>query len=99
MKLKKNKKIPSYFKPLLWSYDFSKINPAKSKKRIIINTINYGDLKHWRWLTRFYGAKEVKKILSHLPVTEIKPRNRRLASLIFKIKDKDYVYKGIRRKK
>ncbi|MFH1677918.1 MAG: hypothetical protein ABH888_03850 [Patescibacteria group bacterium] len=94
MKSKNTTKLPSYFKPILWSYDFSKIMPVKNKKTIIVNSINYGNLKHWKWLIKFYGKNNIKKILTSIPATEIKPRSRRLASLIFSIKKFNYASRG-----
>lgn len=79
------KTLPQSFKPLLWSYDFSRINPKKDKKLIIINTINYGDLEQWRWLIRTYGKKEIKDILEHVPASEIRRHVHRLVSLIFNV--------------
>ena len=75
--------LPQFFKTILWSYDFSKIDPEKNRKTIIINAINYGDLKHWRWLTKKYGKNVVTEVLSKIAATEIKPRARRLVSVIF----------------
>ena len=77
--------VPENFKPLLWSYDFSKIDAERDKKTIIINTINYGDLPHWRWLIAVYGKEGVSAVLKSLPATELRPRARRLAELIFQV--------------
>jgi len=87
---KNHSKLPQSFKPFFWSYDFSKINPQKEKKTVIIQTINYGDLDHWKWLRKYYGKNIIKKILLEIPVTEIKPRTRRLLSLIFNIERFNY---------
>lgn len=81
-----NNKIPTFFKPILWSYDFSKINPKKDKKTIIVNSINYGDLKHWKWLSNAYGKTEISRILSKISVKELRNRARELAGIIFKVK-------------
>lgn len=94
--LKNNGILPEYFRPLLWSYDFSLINPQKSKRTIIVNTINYGDLKHWRWIVQFYGREEVRKTLIEIPATEISLRTRRLASLIFDIDKFNYAPRGFK---
>ena len=74
------KKLPEDFKYLLWSYDFSKVDPDESKERIIINTINYGQWKHWQWLSRYYGKQQLKKIIQEIPVSEF--RNARALSVI-----------------
>lgn len=87
----KNKKIlPEYFKMILWSYDFEAVDPVKDKKTIIINAINYGDLRHWRWLTKFYGKKIIADILKTIPAAEIRPGARNLASALFSINNFNY---------
>lgn len=83
--LETTSQLPSFFGPILWSYEISKIDIKKDKKTIVVQAINYGDLRHWRWIARQYGAGEVRRILSEVPVTELRPRVRRLAALIFGI--------------
>ncbi len=94
MKNKKLNKLPSFFKPILWSYLFNSIDLQKDKKTIIINSINYGDLKHWRWIVKYYGKKEVKKVLMTIPFTEIRPRIIPLVSLLFSINKYNYAPRG-----
>lgn len=94
MKKDKNKKLPLFFKPILWSYNFSSIDTEQDKKVIIVNTINYGDLKHWRWIVKNYGKKNVKKILTEIPFTEIRPRVAPLVSVIFSINKFNYEPRG-----
>lgn len=90
MSKENNNKIPSFFKPILWSYDFEKIDIAKHKKTIIIQAINYGDFIHWGWLIKIYGRTEIKNILEQITATEIKPRTLRLAEIIFDLKKINY---------
>lgn len=90
----KNKRPPDFFRPLLWSYDFNRINLEKNKKAIIINSINFGDLRHWRWLINTYGRDGVRDLLEKVSVSEIRPRVRRLASLIFLVNKFNYVPRG-----
>lgn len=92
----KDTSIPDFFKPLLWSYNFSKIDLERDKKVIIINTINYGDLRHWRWLFGYYGKEEIKKILESTPATELRSRVRRLVAVIFSITDFNYAPRGVK---
>lgn len=87
---KKEKTLPPYFKRVLWSYDFESVDPVKDKKTVIVNAINYGDLKHWRWLANFYGKKNIVDVLKTIPVTEIRPRARNLASVLFSISNFNY---------
>ncbi len=91
--------LPRSFKPLFWSYDFSRIDPIKYSQTIIVNTINYGDLKDWKLLVRFYGKKEIIKTLTDIPATALRPQVRRLASFLFNIKDFNYALRGARRER
>lgn len=95
--VKKRKHLPDFFRPILWSYDFSAIDTDKHKEIIIINAINYGNLKHWRWLVSLYGKKTVAGILKEIPVTELRQPARRLASIIFSINDFNYVPRSVKR--
>lgn len=81
-----HKQLPEFFRPLFWSYDFDSLDLEKNKKTIIVNSINYGDLKHWRWLKNYYGEKGLKETLAGLPATELKKRAGRLAELLFSFK-------------
>lgn len=78
--------LPVFFKPILWSFDFDRLSVEKNKKTIIINSINYGNLTHWRWISKIYGKEEVRKVLSIIPVTQIRKRVKPIAAIIFKIK-------------
>lgn len=82
--------LPEMFRPLLWSYRFEDIDPQTHKREIIVNTVNYGDLDHWRWLIAHYGLPEVKQILTTIPVTEIRRHVRRLVSLLFGISENEF---------
>ena len=82
--------LPEYFKTVLWSHDFNAIDPIKDKKTIIINAINYGDLRHWKWLNEFYGKNIVAEVLKKSPRTEIRPRVRNLVSILFSINNFNY---------
>lgn len=94
---KKNKEkeaLPEYFKSVLWSYDFRAVSPEKDKKTIIINAVNYGDLRHWRWLVNFYGKKEIGDILKTIPATEIRSRVKNLAAIIFSVNNFNYEHRS-----
>ena len=88
--------LPEFFKPLLWSYDFDSLDLSKNKKDIILNAINYGDLKHWRWIINYYGKDEVKKVLESVSVWELRSRVRKLASLIFELQDLNYAPRSVK---
>ncbi len=89
-----NGTLPETFRPLLWSYDFSRIDPLKHKKTIIVQALNYGTLAHWRWLVQSYGREGVRDELTHVPASEIKPRSLRLASLVFGVERFNYAPRG-----
>ena len=78
----------------MWSYDFSKIDVDRDRKAIIINTINYGDLRHWQWIKKAYGLEAVQKILSSIAATELRPPARRLAAILFSVKKFNYAPRG-----
>lgn len=75
--------VPAFFHTILWSYDVAKLDVEKHKKLLIAQAINYGDLKHWRWLAATYGKEQVREILGAIPASEIRPRVQRLAALLF----------------
>lgn len=89
-----DKKLPDYFKPILWSYDLNKLDPEKNKKTVIVNAINYGDLKHWRWILENYGKEAVREVLAKTRVSEMRPGARRLASIIFDTNQFNYAPRG-----
>lgn len=88
--------LPEFFKPLMWSYDFNSLDLNKNKKSIIINTINYGDLKHWRWIINYYGKNEIKNVLQNIPAWELRNRVRKLVSLIFSLQNLNYASRGVK---
>lgn len=97
LKSLKNEALPESLRPLFWSYDFSRLNPEKNKKNIILQVINYGNLKQWRWLTQQYGMVILKDVLSTVPIYEIKPRTRKLASILFSINHFNYALRSAHR--
>lgn len=89
--------MPDFFRPILWSYNFADIDVWNHRKTIIVNAINYGDLKHWRWLISNYGRDVVVEVLKKVPITEIRLPARRLASVIFSINDFNHDLRGVKR--
>jgi len=87
-------RLPEIFRPLLWSYDFERINPSADEKTIIVQAINYGSLTHWQWVLRQYGSERLREVLSTIPATELKPLSRRLASLVFGIERFNHAPRG-----
>lgn len=82
--------LPSYFRPVFWSYEISRLRIDRDKRRIVIDTINYGGWRHWKWLFETYGKEVVGGIVQAAPATEFRPRALRLASLILAIKKSKY---------
>jgi hypothetical protein len=90
MSVKKSLQLPLFFKQLFWSYRFSSIDPKRDKKRVVINTINYGNWKHWVWLIKFYGKREVKRIIGQTPKSEFREPALKLIALLIGIKKLKY---------
>ena len=86
--------LPDSFRPLFWSYRFEELDPSKDKKTVVIQLMNYGSLTHWRWLIGQYGRAEIRNILQSIPATEIKPRTRELASILFSIPAWNHALRG-----
>jgi hypothetical protein len=82
VKMIKANQIPAYFKPLLWSYDFDKIDPQKNERDIVLNAINYGDLIHWSWILKRYGKTGVGRVVAQSRSTRLRPGARRLIMII-----------------
>jgi len=98
-KIKQKLRLPEFFSPLLWSYDFSSINVGRDKRRIIINTINYGQWKHWQWIVNYYGEENIKQFIEDTPISEFRPRALKLISILLGIKDFKYESRSDKLKK
>lgn len=83
--MKGNKKLPSLFRPLLWSLSWKDIDIEEDKEDIIVNTVNYGNLKHWKWLLKTYGEKTIKQVLQNRLESEFHPESRNLAKVLFSV--------------
>lgn len=81
-----HKRPPVVFRPLLWSLDWNKIDVARDKEDIVVNTVNEGTLDEWRWLIKTYGKKTIHDVLARRLATEFHPESRNLAKLIFNIR-------------
>lgn len=86
--------LPEDLRPLLWSYEFEKIDPVKNKKTIVLQAINYGTMAQWSWLLQTYGHDGVREVLSTVPATSIRPQARRLAALVFGIEHFNHASRG-----
>lgn len=77
--------LPDMFRPVLWSYRFEDVDPDKHQSEIIVQTINHGSLKHWRWIIQYYGKEIIREVLGRRLVTEFNPESRNLAQLLFNL--------------
>ena len=98
-KTKQKLKLPELFLSLLWSYDFSSIDVERDKQRIIINTINYGQWRHWQWIVNYYGEESIKQFIKNTPVSEFRSRALKLVSILLGIKNLKYVSRSDKLKK
>lgn len=57
--------IPQFVQPFLWSYDISKMDLARDKKRIITNVLNLGTKIATDWLFEIYTKEDIKDCLVH----------------------------------
>lgn len=78
-------RLPEMFRPILWSYQFEDLDPDQHKSEIIVQTINHGSLKHWRWIVQKYGKETIRAVLERRLVTEFNPESRNLAQLLFNL--------------
>jgi len=76
-------KLPIYFKPILWSYNFEKIDPERNSREVIVNTLNYGHLGHWFWIKKRYGKNVIDNIVGSR-TGEIRVGAKKLAEIFFK---------------
>lgn len=87
-------KLPPEFKSVLWSYDFDKCDPMIMKKTIILQTLKYGTLFHWKWIRNFYGDDIIREILSKIRGTEISGKSREFISVVFNFNNWNYAQRG-----
>ncbi len=85
-KAENDQKLPEFLRPLFWSYYFDSLDLDKNKKTIILTVINYGNLKHWRWVRDYDGKTAVAGILGSVPSSELKRRAGKLAEVLFQAK-------------
>ena len=77
--------LPEYFRSVLWAHDFTRMNPEKDRQTIIVQAVNYGDLRHWRWIAKRYGKRVVASVLADTRADSVRSRVRSLASLLFRM--------------
>lgn len=82
MKTMTGSKLPQYFRQILWSYDFEKIDAEKDARTIIINSINYGNLSHWGWIIKSYGKDRIRDVVNECRAGEVRAGAKRLIEIM-----------------
>lgn len=81
-------KILQKFKPFLWSFDISKMDIQKNKKRIITNVLNLGTKEATDLLFKIYDKKEIRKQVKNPLPGEWNDKSLNYWSIIFDIEPK-----------
>lgn len=81
-----NKSIPDFIKPFLWSYDFSRIDVEKDKKRIITNVLNLGTKEATDWLFSSYTKADIAETIQNPFAGEWNKKSLYFWSFIFNVK-------------
>ena len=79
------KRLPTKFRPLLWSLRWKDVDIEDDKEDIIVNTVNEGTLDQWKWIIETYGKDTIRAVLEKYPATEFHPESRNLAKIMFSI--------------
>lgn len=81
--------VPNYIKPFLWSYDVSKIDLQRDKKRIITNVLNYGTKEATDWLFSVYNKDDVIETIKNPFSGEWNKKSLYFWSFVFGVKAGD----------
>lgn len=73
--------LPS-IKKLFWEVKADTVFDARYKKEIIVKTLNYGNLKDWKWIKKEFGTDEIFKVLN-MPRCGVREEADRLARVMF----------------
>jgi hypothetical protein len=68
---------------LFWDADTGLLDLERHRRAIIARVLNYGTLQDWKWLTDRYGEEAVRAEALAPGRTSIRPRTRRLVSVLF----------------
>ena len=82
------KKILRIFKPFLWSYDVTKMDLKKDKKRIITNILNWGTKETTDLIFQIYTGEEIKGVIKEPLPGEWNDKSLNYWSIIFNLKPK-----------
>jgi hypothetical protein len=78
--------IPPYIQPFLWSYDISKLDISRDKKRIITNVLNLGSSEATEWLFKTYSRQDLKNAIVYPMSGEWSKKSLNFWGLIFDVK-------------
>lgn len=88
------KKLPKDFKWLFWGYRFDVMNFIDDKRVIIVNTLNYGNLKQWKKLVKVYGWVNLRETIRNIPESEFRKPVVKIIKLLFRINKFKYATRG-----
>lgn len=77
--------IPSFIQPFLWSYDISKMDLDRNKKRIITNVLNMGTARATDWLFSVYDKEDIKDTVAHPLPGEWSKKSLHFWALVFNV--------------
>lgn len=83
-------RLPEHLRPIFWSWDFDKIDAEKDKRIVIVQILNYGEIRDWRWLVDRYGKAGLEEAIAEIPASEFFPRTIELFKLLFGIEKMKY---------
>lgn len=78
--------IPQFIHPFLWSYDISKLDLEKNKKRIITNILNYGTKEATNWLFSEFKYEDIRDAVENPIPGEWNKKSIHFWALIFGVK-------------
>lgn len=80
--------IPEFVYPFLWSYDISKMNLKRDKKRIITNILNFGTTKATDWLFSVYDKNDIKENVKNPMPGEWSEKSLNFWSIVLNVESK-----------
>lgn len=80
--------IPEFVHPFLWSYDISKMNLKRDKKRIITNILNFGTTKATDWLFSVYDKNDIKENVKNPMPGEWSEKSLNFWSIVLNVEPK-----------
>jgi hypothetical protein len=88
-KKKKNKKLPVFLRPFLWSYDLNKMDKEKHKNIIIKNILDYGTKEATDWLWENYSREEIQEAIRKSIRADWSKKSINLWSLIYEVEPRE----------